>query len=202
VSARTANLPHTGVHCMQRRAIFLAFAGAVLAGCGAPGARANAPSYRVPLQQLQDLVAQRFPRRYPVAGLFEVSLEAPRLHVLPDLDRLGCDLPLLAAGPALRRRYAGEVALDFGLRYEASDQTIRAHHLRVEALRMDGLTGPAQALLEQSVGDLVRQQMLELVLHKLRPNDLALADTMGLQPGAIHVTWDGLVVEFVNKPPA
>jgi len=38
------------------------------------------------------------------------------------------------------------------------------------------------------------------VLHTLRPQDLALADTMGLQPGSITVTDKGLVVGFVNKP--
>jgi hypothetical protein len=187
---------------MKRRATFLALTATVLSGCGVVGARAGAPSYRVSLQQLQEMVDRRFPMRYPVAGLFELSLDAPRLQPLPDLDRLGCAFTLRAAGPALRRRYEGEADLDFGLRYEPSDRTIRAHHLRVEALRVDGLTGQAQAVLEQSVGELVRQQMLELVLHKLRPDDLALADTMGLQPGGIHVTWDGLVVEFVNKPPA
>jgi hypothetical protein len=187
---------------MKRRATCLALAATALTGCGLPGARAGAPSYRISMQQLQEAVESRFPMRYPVAGLFELRLDAPRLQPLPDLDRLGCAFTLHAAGPALRRRYEGEADLDFGLRYEASDQTIRAHHLRVEALRVDGLTGQAQAVLEQSVGELVRQQIHELVLHKLRPNDLALADTMGLQPGAIHVTWDGLVVEFANKPPA
>lgn len=186
---------------MKRRATFLALAATVLSGCGVMGARAGAPGYRVSLQQVQQAVDQRFPMRYPVAGLFELSLDAPQLQPLPDLDRLACAVTLHAAGPALRRRYQGEVDLDFGLRYEPSDQTIRAHHLRVEGLRVDGLTGQAQAVIEQSVSELVRQQMLELVLHKLRPNDLALADTMGLQPGAIHVTWDGLIVEFVNKPP-
>jgi hypothetical protein len=186
---------------MKRRATCLALAATVLSGCGLPGARASAPGYRVSLRQLQELVDSRFPMRYPVAGLFELSLDAPQLQPLPDLDRLACALTLHAAGPALRRRYEGRVDLDFGLRYEPADQTIRAHHLRVEGLRIDGLTGQAQALLEHSVSDLVRQQMLELVLHKLRPKELALADAMGLQPGAIHVNWDGLVVEFVNKPP-
>jgi hypothetical protein len=38
------------------------------------------------------------------------------------------------------------------------------------------------------------------VLHQLRPEDLALADTMGLQPGTIHVEAAGLVVTFVPKP--
>jgi hypothetical protein len=186
---------------MQRRIAFLACAGVMLAGWGAPRPARAAPNYRVSLRQLQEMVGQRFPLRYPVAGLFDVTLDTPILHVLPDLNRLASALPLRVAGPALRRSYSGELALDFGLRYEPADRTIRAHHLRVEALRMDGLTGPAQALLEQAAADMARQAMLEVVLHKLRPQDLALAETMGLQPGAITVDGDGLVVEFVNKPP-
>jgi hypothetical protein len=188
---------------MLPRRTFLASAAGVLAGLGAHArALAAGPGYRVSLQQLQDMVDQRFPLRYPVAGLFDVTLAAPRLQLLPDLDRLGSDLPLRIAGPALRRSYSGELALDFGLRYEPADQTIRAHHLRVASLRVDGLTGEAQALVQQAAADMARQAMLEVVLHRLRPQDLALADTMGLQPGAITVTWDGIAVEFVNKPPS
>jgi hypothetical protein len=38
------------------------------------------------------------------------------------------------------------------------------------------------------------------VLHRLSPRDLALPDSMGLQPGDITVTSQGLVIGFVNKP--
>jgi hypothetical protein len=41
--------------------------------------------------------------------------------------------------------------------------------------------------------------MLEVVLHTLRPQDLALADTMGFEPGDITVTADGLVIGFVPQ---
>jgi hypothetical protein len=188
---------------MQRRAAFLTCVAAALAGAGhGRPLLAGTPGYRVSLPQLQDAVAQRFPLRYPVAGLFDVTLATPQLHLLPDLNRLGSELPLRVAGPALRRAYAGELALDFGLRYEPSDRTIRAHHLRVASLRVDSLTGEAQALLQQAASDMAQQAMLELVLHRLRPQDLALADTMGLQPGPITVTWDGLAIEFVNKADA
>ena len=109
-------------------------------------------------------------------------------------------LPLAAAGPALQRAYRGELDLDFELRYEPVDQSIRAHRLRLQSLRMDDLPPRSAALLQRSVTDLAEQQMLEVVLHRLAPRDLALADTMGLQPGAITVTTDGLMVGFVNKP--
>ena len=37
------------------------------------------------------------------------------------------------------------------------------------------------------------------LLHKLRPEDLALPSTMGLEPGSITVTPQGLTVGFVPK---
>lgn len=42
--------------------------------------------------------------------------------------------------------------------------------------------------------------LLEVVLHRLRPQDLALPDGMGLQPGSITVTPEGLTIGFVPKP--
>lgn len=185
---------------MHRRRAF-ALIGAALAGIGAAGcASASAPTYRVSLQQLQDALAQRFPRHYPVAGLFDLGVDTPQLRLLPDLNRVGSAFLLHVSGPALQRGYDGGVDLDFGLRYEPSDRTVRAHHLRIETIRFDGLTPQARQLLEQSSAQLLRESVPEIVLHRLRPQDLALADAMGLQPGPITVTWDGLVIGFVNKP--
>jgi hypothetical protein len=185
---------------MRRRTCF-SLIGLVAGLATFGGASAGAPSYRVSLQQLQDVLAQRFPVRYPVAGLFDVTLDVPRLFLLADLNRLGAGLPLRAAGPALRRSHGGQIDVDFNLRYEPADQTIRAQRLRVERLQVDGLTGEAQALLERSAADFARQALFEVVLHRLRPQELALADAMGLEPGPINVTLDGLVIEFVNKTP-
>ena len=46
---------------------------------------------------------------------------------------------------------------------------------------------------------MAEQSLLEVVLHQLRPQDLALADGLGLQPGSITVTEQGLVIGFVAK---
>jgi hypothetical protein len=104
-----------------------------------------------------------------------------------------------AAGPALRRSYRGSFDVDFALRYEPSDQSIRAHELRVHSLRLPGLPPQTLALLDAYSQALAEQALLEVVLHRLRPRDLALADAMGLQPGDITVTLEGLVIGFVAK---
>ena len=103
--------------------------------CSASPDGRNQPGYTVSAEQLQQAVAKRFPLRYPLGGLIDLNVLAPRLRLLPEVNRLGTDMIVEAAGPALRRSYAGAFDLDFALRYEASDRTVRAHQLRVNSLR-------------------------------------------------------------------
>ena len=171
------------------------------AACSAlPGGRGQ-PSYKVSIEQLQQALARRFPLRYPVAGLVELNVQTPRLRLLPEVNRLGTEMVVEATGPALRRGYSGIFDLEFALRYEASDQTIRAHQLRINSLRFTGLPQGASELLNGYAPALAEQSLREVVVHQLRPQDLTLADTMGLQPGAITVTPQGLVIGFVAKQP-
>ena len=159
------------------------------------------PSFKVSAAQLQQAVAQRFPLRYPVRGLLDLNVQAPRLRLLPAQNRLGTEMVVEAVGPALRRSYTGTFDLDFALRYEASDQSIRAHQLRVNSLHFDGLAPGPSELLNVYGPALAAQTLHEVVLHQLQPQDLALPDAMGLQPDSITVTPQGLDIGFNAKPP-
>ena len=167
-------------------------------GCASSRA-ADQPVYKVSIEQLQRMIAGHFPARYPVGNLFNLEVAAPHLRLLPELNRLASEMVLDAAGPALRRSYRGSFDVDFALRYEPSDQSIRAHELRVHSFRLDGLPPQTLQLLQAYGQALAEQALLEVVLHRLSPRDLALADTMGLQPGDITVTAEGLVIGFVAK---
>jgi hypothetical protein len=169
--------------------------GATFSACAAA-----APSYRVSAAQLQQALATRFPLRYQVGGLFDLNVQAPRLRLMPELNRIASEMDVEAAGPALRRSYTGAFDLDFALRYEPADHSIRAHSLQVHSLRLTGLPAQAAAVLESYGSALAQQALLEVVLHRLSPRDLALPDAMGLQPGAITVTSQGLVIGFVTRP--
>jgi len=48
---------------------------------------------------------------------------------------------------------------------------------------------------------LAEQSLREVTLHQLRPQDTAVFDGLGLQPGPITVTAKGLTVAFVSKTP-
>jgi len=187
---------------MQRRHCLIASARWALLGMGVLAmdtARAQ-PSYTVSAQVLQQTLAQRFPLRYPVQGLLNLDVQTPRLRLLPAQNRLSAAMQLEAAGPVLGRSYSGSFDVDFALRYEASDQTIRAYQLHFQNLQFPELPPELQVMLSSMGPALAKQSLQEVVLHTLRPQDLALADTMGLQPGSITVTDKGLVIGFVNKP--
>jgi hypothetical protein len=188
---------------MDRRCFLSAARGGALVGL--LGLRAQAwaqaqPRYTVSAEQLQQMVAQRFPLRYAVAGLLNMDVQAPLLRLLPELNRLSADMAVVAAGPALDRNYKGTFDVDFVLRYEASDQTLRAHKLRFKRLRMTDLAPEALELLNAYGPSMAEQTLQEVVLHQLRPQDLAMADNLGLQPSTVTVTDKGLVIGFEVKP--
>ena len=187
---------------MNRRQVFSLAAALALgpAACSVPPAAAQ-PNYKVSAEQLHRVLGQRFPLRYEVPGVLELQMQAPRLRFLPEHNRLGSELVIDASGPALRRSHSGVVDMDFALRYEPSDQTIRAHQIRVQSIRLPSLPPNAAAVLDGYARAFAERALLEVVLHRLEPRDLALADTMGLEPGSITVTSDGLVIGFVPRPP-
>ena len=182
----------------RRRLLLMAAAcSAGLIACSGPATAQ--PSHKVSAQQLQQVLSRRFPLRYAVGGALELRIEAPRLLLLPKQNRVGSELAIDASGEALRRSYTGHVALDFALRYEPSDMTVRAHQIRINAVRIPGLDPNTAALIDAYARASAERALLEVVLHTLRPHDLALAHTMGLEPGAITVTADGLVIGFVPR---
>jgi len=185
---------------MQRRLVFNLTAYALLVAAGLTAAPARAqPNYTVSLAQLQQAVAQRFPLQYPLGGLVDLTLQAPVLRLMPELNRLGATMAVDAGGPALGQRYPGSFDVDFALRYEASDKSIRAYRLHFNSLRLQGLPPGPSGLIEAYGNSLAQQALFEVVVHRLRPQDLALADTMGLEPGTLTVTDKGLTIGFVNK---
>ena len=159
-----------------------------------------APGYTVSEAQLQQAVAKRFPRRYPLGGFLDIDATAPLLSLLPAKNRLAAFLQMSATGPALPRAYQGIFDLDFALRYQASDRTVRVDQLRVNALQFENIPAQTSALLSMYGPQLAEQSLQGAVLHQLKPEDLALPDGMGLQPDTITVTAQGLVIAFVAKP--
>jgi hypothetical protein len=157
------------------------------------------PRLVVSKEQLQQVVAKRFPLRYPVVGLLNLEVQAPDIRLLPEQNRLNATMVVEASGAALNRKQTGTFEVEFALRYEVSDRTLRATALRFKRLSFPGLQPMASDMLNLYGQTLSEKALLEVVLHTLKPQDLGMADGLGMQPGSITVTDKGLVVDFVKK---
>ena len=180
------------MRAMHRRLLLAACAlTAALCGCASV-----APHYTISAERLQHALEQRLPRTYyPAAGLLELQVQTPRLTLLPERNQINVKLNLQASGALLNpQRYEGALDVNFGLRYEPSDRTLRATEVRVNTLRLDGLPPQAQRLLKRYGQTLLEQSLSEMPLHQWQPQELAAG--AGWQPESITVTAHGLQVQF------
>lgn len=158
------------------------------------------PRHKVSAAQLHEALSARFPLRLGAAGLLELQVSAPQLHLLPARNLLGAALRIEISGPRLPQVRAGEVDIAFALRYEASDRTVRGHQLELLDMRWPGLPPATLQALQRLLPAMFRDAVGEVVLHRFAPRELALADTMGFEPEQITVVDDGLVILFGPKP--
>ena len=171
----------------------------VMTGLRPAGAGMGISGYTVSLAELLAMLSERFPRRFPLAGLATLELLSPGLALRPEANRLRARVPAVLSGPAVGMPREGVLEVEFGLRYEPKDRTLRAHDIVFHSLEMEGLEPAAAALLQAWAPRLARRALGEVVLHRLEEKDLALLDGLGLQPGAIAVTDQGLSIAFVRR---
>jgi hypothetical protein len=158
------------------------------------------PRLKLGIAQLHDALSERFPVRFGLAGLLELEVSAPGLHLLPARNKLGAALRVEAAAGAPQPIPPGELDVVFGLRYHAPDRSLRGREPEVLDVRWPGLAPDAARTLRSLVPGMVREVFGEVVLHEFSAQELAVADGMGLQPETITVVQDGLVIGFGAKP--
>ena len=184
---------------LNRRSLLLVSAVSMgLAATGSSG-KSLPSSFSVSTAKLQSMLAQRFPKQYPVAGLLQVQLQTPNLTMLAERNAVNALLDAQLSGPVLKGSFTGQLNVDFALRYEPTDRTLRAHQIKLNSLQMDGLAPAMTEMLTTYAAALADQALGQVVLYQLQDKDLALVDAMNMEPGAITVTPDGLTVTMVQK---
>ncbi|MDR0225145.1 MAG: DUF1439 domain-containing protein [Burkholderiaceae bacterium] len=187
---------------MNRRSLLMVVAaGCSLAATGCSG-KSVPGNVTVSRQKLQEVVAQRFPRQFPVAGMLQLKLHSPTVGLLPERNALNAVLQAELAGPVLRQAYNGRMDLDFSLRYEPTDRTLRAHQIRVNSLAIDELAPAMSDMLTTYASAVAEQALGQVVLYQLQDKELALVESLNMEPGAITVTPEGLSIALVQKKPA
>lgn len=156
---------------------------------------AQGPRQKISAATLYEALSRRFPLRLAMGPVLQAQISAPRLLLLPARNQLGAALRAEFSGLQLGAAQAGEMDLVFGLRYEASDRSLRARDPQILEVRWPGLP-PETAQALQGLLPALSRQLGEVVLHRFTARDLALPETMGLQPQELQVLDDGLLVLF------
>lgn len=172
---------------------------AALAGCGSLGGGPR--QIDIPEAQLLSRIASQFPMRQRQLGLFSVTLDRPRLRLLPEENRIATEvtyavgLALTGAAPV-----TGQLELSYGLRFEPGDATVRLAQVRVERLGVDGLSAAQVAQIKQ-IGGLMSDDVLkDAVVYRVKPEDLQVLSGQGYRPGVLGVVPGGVRLQLDPLP--
>jgi hypothetical protein len=177
---------------MPRRLFIAGLALLVVAGCAALDPRHVVLSE----SEIASLVARQFPQQRRVLEVVDVTMASPRLRLLPDRNRIGTELDLSAAERITGRSVRGSLALDYALRFEPTDTSVRLAQVRVDRVNLEsgGLVLPAST---QRIGGLVAEHLLEdLVIWRAKPEQAEMMRRLGITQGAVNVTTRGIEINL------
>ena len=155
--------------------------------------------------ELQAQLARRFPLQRSLLDAVDLRLSEPKLRLDAQANRLTTELTLVASERRSGRRVQGRLGLNYALRYEASDGSIRLVQPRVESFEFDGAPGVSARRADATQGVIIAmaEQLLDdLVLYRVPSERLDMLRAMGLRPGTLRVTPTGLEITIEPLPPA
>lgn len=195
-----AGVRRTGVS--RRRLLqagLLPGAAALLGGCSELGSTLGSQTLTV--RQLDELLARAFPFRRDFAGIVELTLQNPRLRLLPQENRLGTALDLLVVERITGQRLSGGIDLDYALRFDPVVGAIRLADVHVGTLDLEQLPPATRTLVARYAPRLVELLLSDVVLYRLSERRLALARQLGVGVRALRVLPDGLRIEMAPLEP-
>jgi hypothetical protein len=192
---------------MHRRSAFAALAALLLAGCAGLGVPR---SITLSEAELQAQLAKRFPMQRSLLDVLELRLSDPVLRLDAAANRLATELTLSGSERRSGRSLQGRLALDYGLRWENADGSIRLVQPRVESLQLGEVPGLSsrRAEMAQRMGIALAERLLDdMVLYQVPAERLDRLRAAGFRPGTLQVTPAGveitiepLAAQAVNAP--
>ena len=177
-----------------RRRWFAALVALALTGC----AVLQSPnSVLLSEGDLQRLVQRHFPLEQRLAEVFEVTVSAPQLKLLPENNRVATALEVVARDRLFGGQWRGRLALDSALRYEPSDQSVRLAQVRVQSFSLDvaGARDASSGAQAQRLGALLAERVLEdFTVYRVPPERAAQLLRAGVTPGAVTVNSRGVEI--------
>ncbi len=169
----------------------------LITGCAAlsPGPR----TYTVSQTQLLELIAQKFPFNGRVAELLDIEVVAPRIKLLPQTNRIATELDVSLSERLLRTRFQGALAMDYALRFEPQDNSIRMTGVKVNRLQFSGVPERFESFINTLAPFLAERLLNDFSLHQIGAKDLAVVQGWGYSPDAFKITPEGLSISLMPK---
>ncbi len=140
------------------------------------------------------MLSRQFPQQRRVLEVIDVELANPELGLQPEHNRLSTSFDVNANDRLFGGHAGARVRLDYGLRYEASDHTLRLQDVRVAELVVARDASPLRGHA-QRLGALVAEHLLEnLSIYRMKPELADRMDRLGVAPRAITVTTAGVEI--------
>ena len=151
--------------------------------------------------QLQQAIERRFPIERRYLELLDVTVAAPRVLLRPEANRLATEFEVLVSDRVFHGQHRGTIALNYGLRFEASDNSVRLTNVRIDRFEIDGAPALLRQQLDRLGVQLAEQTLNERPVYTLRPKDVEAVQGRGYRPGDIRVTSTGVVVTLLPDSP-
>lgn len=182
----------------SRRGALAAWAvlASALAGCAAlPFNNPFGPrTIEVSQEQLLAQVSGQFPFNRRMLDVFDVTVSAPRLTMLPQENRIATELDVDTGRTLLTDGFKGRLALSYGLRYEPADQSVRLAEVRLDRFQLEGVPDALKTRTGR-LGALLAEELLSgFTVYRFKPEDLNIALGLGYKPGSIYVTGRGVAL--------
>jgi hypothetical protein len=168
----------------------LASALAACAGLGGP------LTVRLSESELSAMLQRRLPLERRLLEVFDVTLPAAQLRLLPERNRLWLAMEVQVRERLTGAAWKGQLTLESALRWEPQDQTVRLAQVKVLEFRIDSGPAAGRGSVER-VGAVLAERVLEdFSVYKLPAERAAELKRLGLAPGAVTVTARGVEVTF------
>lgn len=194
------NTHRTRRHLLVVAATHMAALG--LAGCAG---LLGPPTVTLTQAELERLVERNFPIERALLEVFDVTVNAPRLSLLPERNRLAAVVHVRVRNRLLLSYWQGQLTFDAALRWEARDQTVRLSQVRVQDLALDNPAAANRSTVERLGAALAERVLEDSSLYRLTAERAAKLAQQGLAPSAVTVTSRGVEISFVPAslaPPA
>jgi hypothetical protein len=180
---------------IARRAVLcLPLASLGCAGLGGP------PRILLTAADLERLLQREFPREHRLLEVFDVTLQPPKLRLLPQQRRIGAVFDLRARERFMHGTWNGQLTFDSALRWDGSDRSLRLQDVRVGDLALADPAAPSRSVVER-LGAALAQRVLENMAVWRLPNERWLElQGRGLAPGTVSIGERGVELAFVAAP--